>query len=178
MRNRLMAVGLATAAVLTAIAATIAVRRGRNGDRIPPPALPTTTSGGGDGPRRPGDLEPHPTGIFAAVGRFDYRFRRVIPVVGLVVAAGLVAWGVIGGGTLIQGGWVIDGSEEQRAEALFADRFGEQATSHDRASSPTRTVTPTRTTSSRRWPRPWRRWRTSRSSTRSHLRGRRRPVAS
>ena len=31
-------------------------------------------------------------------------------------------------GKLIQGGWVIAGSEEQRAAALLADRFGAQAT--------------------------------------------------
>jgi RND superfamily putative drug exporter len=127
MRNRLMAAGLTAAGILTAIAAMVVVRRGRNGNRIPPPAQPTSSTGGG-GPRRPGDLELHPTGIFAALGRFDYRFRRVIPVVGLVVAVGLVAWGAVGGGTLIQGGWVIDGSEEQRAEALLAERFGERST--------------------------------------------------
>ncbi len=126
MRNRLLAVGLALTGIVTAIAATLAVRRGRNGGAIPPPALPAEADAGG--PRRPGDLEPHPTGIFAAVGRFDYRFRRVIPVVGLVVAVGLVAWGAASGGTLVQGGWVIDGSEEQRAEALLAERFGEQST--------------------------------------------------
>ena len=37
-------------------------------------------------------------------------------------------WGNLAGGKLIQGGWVISGSEEQRATALLADRFGEQAT--------------------------------------------------
>jgi RND superfamily putative drug exporter len=38
------------------------------------------------------------------------------------------AWAATSGGTLIQGGWVIDGSEEQRAAALIADRFGSEAT--------------------------------------------------
>jgi RND superfamily putative drug exporter len=72
--------------------------------------------------------EPHPTGIFAAVGRFDYRFRKLLPIIGLAVVIGLNLWANAGGGTLIQGGWVIPGSEEQRASALLADRFGEQAT--------------------------------------------------
>jgi uncharacterized membrane protein YdfJ with MMPL/SSD domain len=72
--------------------------------------------------------ELHPTGIFAAVGRFDYRFRRWLPIVGLVIVIGFNAWAATSGGTLIQGGWVIDGSEEQRAAALIADRFGSEAT--------------------------------------------------
>jgi uncharacterized membrane protein YdfJ with MMPL/SSD domain len=72
--------------------------------------------------------ELHPTGIFAAVGRFDYRFRRWLPLVGLAIVIGTNVWAATGGGTLIQGGWVIDGSEEQRAAALIADRFGSEAT--------------------------------------------------
>ena len=72
--------------------------------------------------------ELHPTGIFAAVGRFDYRFRRWLPIVGLAIVIGINAWAATSGGTLIQGGWVIDGSEEQRAAALIADRFGSEAT--------------------------------------------------
>jgi RND superfamily putative drug exporter len=72
--------------------------------------------------------ELHPTGIFAAVGRFDYRFRRWLPIVGLAILIGSNAWAATSGGTLIQGGWVIDGSEEQRAAALIADRFGSEAT--------------------------------------------------
>jgi uncharacterized membrane protein YdfJ with MMPL/SSD domain len=80
-------------------------------------------------PARDGHVrELHPTGIFAAVGRFDYRFRRWLPIVGLVIVIGVNAWAAVGGGTLIQGGWVIDGSEEQRAAALIADRFGSEAT--------------------------------------------------
>ena len=72
--------------------------------------------------------ELHPTGIFAALGRFNYRFRRWLPLIGLAVVIGTNVWAATSGGTLIQGGWVIDGSEEQRAAALLADRFGEQAT--------------------------------------------------
>jgi RND superfamily putative drug exporter len=72
--------------------------------------------------------ELHPTGIFAAVGRFDYRFRRWLPIIGLVVMIGTNVLAATSGGTLIQGGWVIDGSEEQRAAALIADRFGDEAT--------------------------------------------------
>ena len=72
--------------------------------------------------------ELHPTGIFAAVGRFNYRFRRWLPIIGLAVVIGTNVWAATSGGTLIQGGWVIAGSQEQRAAALLADRFGEQAT--------------------------------------------------
>ncbi len=72
--------------------------------------------------------ERHPTGIFAAVGRFDYRFRRWLPIVGLAIVIGTNAWAAASGGTLIQGGWVIDGSEEQRAAAIIADRFGSEET--------------------------------------------------
>jgi RND superfamily putative drug exporter len=72
--------------------------------------------------------ELHPTGIFAAVGRFDYRFRRWLPIIGLAIVIGTNVWAATSGGTLIQGGWVIDGSEEQRAAALIADRFGSEAT--------------------------------------------------
>jgi len=72
--------------------------------------------------------ELHPTGIFAAFGRFDYRFRRWLPIIGLVVMIGTNVLAATSGGTLIQGGWVIDGSQEQRAAALIADRFGDEAT--------------------------------------------------
>jgi uncharacterized membrane protein YdfJ with MMPL/SSD domain len=131
MRTRLLAAALALTGIVTAVAAALAFRQ-RSGatparPATPPDAQPVPAV---DPPRRalPPDLEPHPTGIFAAVGRFDYRFRKVIPVIGFLLAAGLVAWSSVSGGKLIQGGWVIDGSEEQRAEALLADRFGEQST--------------------------------------------------
>ncbi len=80
------------------------------------------------GPQRTAVLEPHPRGVFAAMGRFDYRFRRVLPILGLVVMIGANVWANADGGKLIQGGWVITGSEEQQAAALLANRFGEQAT--------------------------------------------------
>ncbi len=72
-------------------------------------------------------LEAHPTGIFAALGRFDYRFRRWLPVAGVALAIGLQFWAANAGGPLIQGGWVIPGSQEQEAAELLAGRFGEQA---------------------------------------------------
>jgi uncharacterized membrane protein YdfJ with MMPL/SSD domain len=72
--------------------------------------------------------ELHPTGIFAAVGRFDYRFRRILPIVGLALMIGVNVWASTSGGTLIQGGWVIAGSQEQQAAALITNRFGNDAT--------------------------------------------------
>ena len=133
MRSRLIAAGLAVAGLITALIAALAIwrRPGRSAvpaadagrlrpAALPPPAPPL--------PRVPNDLELHPTGVFAALGRFDYRFRRVVPVIGLLLMIGLQVWASQAGGRLIQGGWVIEGSEEQRAADLLADRFGTQAT--------------------------------------------------
>ena len=92
---------------------------------IDPGVEPAVSGGSGD----PGEVrELHPTGMFAALGRFNYRFRRWLPALGLAVVVGVNIWASVGGGTLIQGGWVIAGSEEQQAAQLLADRFGEQAT--------------------------------------------------
>ncbi|MEP6680468.1 MAG: MMPL family transporter [Chloroflexota bacterium] len=66
--------------------------------------------------------------MFAALGRFDYRFRRWLPLVALALVIGLNIWVTFGGGKLIQGGWNVPGSEALRAEELLADRFGVQAT--------------------------------------------------
>jgi RND superfamily putative drug exporter len=48
---------------------------------------------------------------------------------GLALVIGLNVWAANAGSRLSQGGWQVPGSEAARAEALFADRFGEQATS-------------------------------------------------
>ena len=66
--------------------------------------------------------------MFAALGRFTYRFRRWILPIGLLFVVGLSAWAGVNGGDLSQGGWQIEGSESAETEALLADRFGEQAT--------------------------------------------------
>jgi len=66
--------------------------------------------------------------VFAALGRFTYRFRRWIPPIGLALVIGLSVWSNQTGGELSQGGWQIDGSESKETEELLADRFGEQAT--------------------------------------------------
>jgi RND superfamily putative drug exporter len=66
--------------------------------------------------------------VFGALGRFDYRFRRWIPPVGLVLVIGLSVWASQAGGDLSQGGWQIEGSESLETTELQADRFGEQAT--------------------------------------------------
>ncbi len=67
-------------------------------------------------------------GLFAALGRATYRGRRWLPIVGLLIVAGLYAWSAVAGDRLSQGGWQVPGSEAARAEALFSDRFGESAT--------------------------------------------------
>jgi uncharacterized membrane protein YdfJ with MMPL/SSD domain len=66
--------------------------------------------------------------VFAALGRFSYRFRRWIPPIGLALVIGLGIWVNVAGGELSQGGWQIEGSESMTTEQLLADRFGEQAT--------------------------------------------------
>ena len=73
-----------------------------------------------------GDRIAH-NGIFAALGRATYRWRRWLPLIGLAIVVGLNVWAAAGGGRLSQGGWQIAGSEAARGEALLADRFGEQA---------------------------------------------------
>jgi len=67
--------------------------------------------------------------MFAALGRFDYRFRRVLPVLALAVVIGLNVWASLGGGKLIQGGWQVPNSQAEQADALLASRFGKTATS-------------------------------------------------
>ena len=137
MRKRLIA---AAAAVLGLGVPLILAWLNRQDGGVPldPPAAPVLAVPERPGPsvRRPPAspppgrpdhvLEPHPTGVFAAIGRFDYRFRRWLPVIGLVLVIGLNAWASMAGGRLIQGGWVIEDSDEQRAAALLADRFGEE----------------------------------------------------
>ncbi len=156
MRRPLIGAAAAAVGLLLAAAASLAIRRRAGGDEpaaanpslpTPPAGLPASSlpppRGGrvtGDEARRaesrrtesrrvpPADREPHPTGIFAAIGRFDYRFRWALPFVGLALMVGIVAWSAVAGGKLIQGGWVIAGSQEQQAAELLADRFGTQAT--------------------------------------------------
>jgi RND superfamily putative drug exporter len=146
MRKRLVALGLGVLGLgVPLLVAWLARREART--ELDPPVLPDVTPpaglrpsaptpaasrGNGRERRRPAldehVLEPHPTGIFAAIGRFDYRFRRVIPIVGLAIVIGLNVWARQEGGKLIQGGWTIQGSEEQQASKLLAERFGQQAT--------------------------------------------------
>jgi uncharacterized membrane protein YdfJ with MMPL/SSD domain len=111
--------------ILAALAGLwLAVRGGRDATNLPdsfPPALPPA-------PREVDDRIGH-NGIFAALGRATYRWRRWLPIAGLAVVIGLNVWAANAAGRLSQGGWQVPGSEGARAEALFADRFGEQATS-------------------------------------------------
>jgi uncharacterized membrane protein YdfJ with MMPL/SSD domain len=129
MRSRLLAIALAITGVVSAAVATAAIWRriGRDTPEVAERPMQPRLVADPAPPRLPADLEPHPTGAFAALGRFDYRFRRVLPVIGLSLMIGLQVWASQAGGDLIQGGWVIEGSEEQRAADLLADRFGEQA---------------------------------------------------
>ena len=62
--------------------------------------------------------------MFAALGRFDYRFRRWLPLAALALLIGINVAAANWGGELSQGGWQIPGSETERAEALIKERFG------------------------------------------------------
>jgi uncharacterized membrane protein YdfJ with MMPL/SSD domain len=62
--------------------------------------------------------------VFAALGRFDYRFRRWLPLAALAIVIAMNVAAASWGGELSQGGWEIPGSETERAEALLKERFG------------------------------------------------------
>ena len=113
-------------------AAVLLAVRGLREPLDPPPGLPDPPARGPSRDAVPAsrlDERVAHTGIFAALGRATYRRRRWLPIVGVALVIGLNAWAATAGGVLSQGGWQIDGSEAARAEALVADRFGEQATS-------------------------------------------------
>ena len=128
MRRRPLIIG----AILAAFAAVLlALRGGRASeppegfyDRMPPVSAPPPVS---PPPPASDDRLVH-NGIFAALGRGTYRGRRWLPLVGLAAVIGLNVWAASGSARLSQGGWQVPGSEAARADALFADRFGAQAT--------------------------------------------------
>jgi len=62
--------------------------------------------------------------VFSALGRFNYRFRRVIPVAVLALVALTLGLGRSLGGTLSPGGFSVPRSNSQRAAALLAANFG------------------------------------------------------
>jgi len=67
--------------------------------------------------------------VFTALGRFDYRHRRSLPLVMLGLAVAAVALSTAFGGQLSPGGFTIPGSNSARAEALLAQAFGSGRTS-------------------------------------------------
>ena len=122
-------------AILAGTAALFLAIRGVRAPLDPPPGLPDpaepppAAEPATAPPAPPPDDRAAHNGIFAALGRFTYRNRRWLPIAGLALVIGLNVWAATAGGTLSQGGWQIEGSEAAQAEALAADRFGEQATS-------------------------------------------------
>ncbi|MGI8999072.1 MAG: MMPL family transporter [Candidatus Limnocylindria bacterium] len=123
---------LIVAGILAAIAGVwLAARGGRDAVELPhsfPAVDPVARPPSEPHVERVDDRTAH-NGVFAALGRGAYRARRWLPFAGLAVVIGLNLWTATAGGRLSQGGWQVPGSEAARAEALFADRFGEQATS-------------------------------------------------
>ena len=98
--------------------------RGDGGGPAPGPLSPREPE-----PRTDPPLGSHAhNGAFAALGRWTYRSRRWLPIVGLATVIGLNVWAFTSGGPLSQGGWQVPGSEAGRASNLLSDRFGEQAT--------------------------------------------------
>ncbi len=119
---------LIVGAIAAVAAAALLALRGR-GSEPPPPVAPPP-------PEAPVVVHPTPVddriahnGLFAALGRATYRWRRWLPILGLAIVFGLNVWAAMDGGRLSQGGWQIAGSDAARGEALLADRFGEQASS-------------------------------------------------
>src|SRR5438876_7215378 len=122
MRRRLSATILAIVGLGVPVLVALLTRR-TDDDRTAPTKGPTTeplsgplaaagaliASGPPSGDSLRPILEPHPTGLFAAIGRFDYRYRRLLPMLGLGLVIGLNVWAGVGGGKLIQGGWFIPG---------------------------------------------------------------------
>ncbi len=119
-------------AILAGAAAVFLAIRGSREPLDPPPGMPeapvTPPPADPPTPPPPDDRVAH-NGIFAALGRATYRHRRWLPIAGVALVVGLNVWAATAGDQLSQGGWQIEGSEAARAEALVADRFGEQATS-------------------------------------------------
>jgi len=122
MRRRVpIGLGLVGLVVPIVLAAWIMVRG--EGEQSRAPLTPPDPAA----PPPPRDLHAH-NGAFAALGRWTYRSRRWLPIVGIATVIGLNVWAATAGGTLSQGGWQVPGSEAGRAADLLADRFGEQAT--------------------------------------------------
>ncbi|MCV0403243.1 MAG: MMPL family transporter [Chloroflexi bacterium] len=123
MRRPLIAGG-----IVAALAGLWLALRGRSPAVDVPGEFPAVDPAPGPVLRGPDDRIAH-NGIFAALGRGTYRARRWLPIVGLLVVVALNVWSATASGRLSQGGWQVPGSEAAAAEALLADRFGEQATS-------------------------------------------------
>ena len=114
-----------------AVAVFLVIRGNREPLDSPPgmPEAPVTTPPADPPVPPPSDDRVAHNGIFAALGRATYRHRRWLPIAGVALVVGVNVWAATAGDQLSQGGWQIDGSEAARADALVADRFGEQATS-------------------------------------------------
>ncbi|HEX2844432.1 MAG TPA: MMPL family transporter, partial [Candidatus Limnocylindria bacterium] len=127
MRRPLFVAGLAAL-----VAAVLFLLRGRSDDLVPrgplddEPDEPVGSLAPAVAPPPVDDRVAH-NGLFAALGRATYRWRRWLPIVGIAIVIGLNAWSAVGGGRLSQGGWQIAGSEAARGGELLADRFGEQS---------------------------------------------------
>ncbi len=67
--------------------------------------------------------------MFAMLGRFDYRHRRLIPIAMLGLMAAVLVAATLFGGQLSPGGFTIPGSDSARAQALLNRAFGSGRTS-------------------------------------------------
>ncbi len=139
-RVDLSSVALAVIGIVAVVLTVVGIRRIGDGADEPLPEAPNAPAPPTPAPEPasaapvpPGPLPPSESdriahnGLFAALGRFTYRWRRVLPVIGIAIVIGLNGWAAVAGGTLSQGGWQIEGSESAQGDEILADRFGEQA---------------------------------------------------
>ncbi len=145
MRTKLLGIGLAILGLASAALAGLAIWRRVGADAAEPSRVPLSAPAGPPPTPRPVMSEratrapaqritpPHDriahNGLFAAIGRATYRWRRWLPIVGLAAVIGLNIWSATSAGRLSQGGWQIAGSEAARAEELLVDRFGGELSS-------------------------------------------------
>ena len=112
---------LFVAALAAVVTAALLLLRGRSDDLVPRGPLddePTTERDEMTPPAvalPPVDDRVAHNGLFAALGRATYRWRRWLPILGIAIVIGLNAWSAVGGE--LQGDWRNPTGQEQIGRA-------------------------------------------------------------